>query len=1126
MPTRETLAKISKFLEAGDYSDALRLLEQHEAQELPPVDGKTRSRSTLVQLLRRIAGHDEASPKTEAQLWEACGCAHLEHNSTSQALECWARSAALCDDTQVAERSFALLSRCSLDERWKAHRTLKALRDSEASDRKVAAAASKWMVLLTSFFIKGSEAAVCDIKRATELLPDGDERDGLIAQSVFVTGQMEEPAAAADRMIKRAPNPYAYFLKLHVCTRSGDKQGFLNTFREGLSRLAGGAEILIVMLLSPVRDWDMSEELKKLQHQLDKLHNVAADAKPKLKRLINLHLTARESDEYATELLAIMPVVLPPGPWRESFEAFGQQQAALLRRWNHEDFQSPEGIEAAEGVRALFSHCPLRILEEDMWLRHGILKVERLFQPEHAGSSFSVLHHLVWRLNMVAEYIALRMLGEEAKSALEILDSFVPELDSLANRTSRTQELLQQTAQGQDPATLGKSLATIWQDPHCVSAPTGLLVSLGFTVLCMTTTLAIMRRYLMARAANSSTPVAFKRRVMTTAELHSLMTSLRPYVKGVDLGDIIFAYCGAAKRELRLVSANEFASGWKAICDLMKEAEEAYRMTKETEDKFLTTWLNRLEFQWVAVSKLFSRHRELHIEHIKPLIIEYTAILIAIGERDVYRKQWFRALNNLAFLFGSLGQHEEEERMLWGAITLVEADLARVKASEAKQAVRATLAELYTRAIPASFLAGHTLGMLAAFTLCQNMQLVRKMNRSPSARGQDAVVSKGSRYRLEDIVLMPFVSALPQESKAIEDWGGRENRRVGIVFYAYTEPMLHIGVFDCESRTAALEISGLNRPMSLFRDFSEHVSKLTRNSSRIVTKEAEDCRDLLSMLAPELLPPGRIRDVVDKCDVLVVVPFGVFHDFPFHWLLLEDQYLFESKLVLQNPTFLALHPGDERAVIGTSPSAVFFAGPGAPGADQHKGLLARYFPEMTSHPVDLQQGFHGNKETFLRSHDAAAILTMHAHFVLGKAPFESYFVLGGQGADTTRVEEPEALSLREVYEHEQCSFENTRLAVLSCCNTQDVIWRHSEAAGAATVFLARGVPSVLASLYPLDPEAARVFLEHFYAGLARGKKKYLAYHEAQKATFEQLRNDPRFGHPLYFSPWVLSGNPD
>lgn len=98
-----------------------------------------------------------------------------------------------------------------------------------------------------------------------------------------------------------------------------------------------------------------------------------------------------------------------------------------------------------------------------------------------------------------------------------------------------------------------------------------------------------------------------------------------------------------------------------------------------------------------------------------------------------------------------------------------------------------------------------------------------------------------------------------------------------------------------------------------------------------------------------------------------------------------------------------------------------------------------------------------------------------------------------------------------------------RLVVLSgCASAGGSLVPGEGVLGISTAFLAAGVTSVVATLWPVEDEATRVFVERFYDALGRGEPVGSALRRAKAKTAASAR----YADPFYWAGFVLIGDPD
>lgn len=144
-----------------------------------------------------------------------------------------------------------------------------------------------------------------------------------------------------------------------------------------------------------------------------------------------------------------------------------------------------------------------------------------------------------------------------------------------------------------------------------------------------------------------------------------------------------------------------------------------------------------------------------------------------------------------------------------------------------------------------------------------------------------------------------------------------------------------------------------------------------------------------------------------------------------------------------------------------------------------------------------------------RGRDRRGILHLATHGKAGLLPKDSYLVF----ADSRVPESEIPQRLRELYA--------VSLAVLSACETARGSLDESGAGvtGLGYTFEAARVKTVVATLWKLDSEAGRAFMESFYRHLAEGATVAGAMRQARSA----LRDSPGRSHPYYWAPFILIG---
>ncbi len=110
------------------------------------------------------------------------------------------------------------------------------------------------------------------------------------------------------------------------------------------------------------------------------------------------------------------------------------------------------------------------------------------------------------------------------------------------------------------------------------------------------------------------------------------------------------------------------------------------------------------------------------------------------------------------------------------------------------------------------------------------------------------------------------------------------------------------------------------------------------------------------------------------------------------------------------------------------------------------------------------------------------------------------------------------LEMHEIY---NLDWQGVSLVTLSTCNSgRGELAAGSDVIGLTRGFMFAGAPSVLATLWEVDDESTRLFMEEFYRQYTSGKSKPESLQIAQN----KLRSDPKWSHPCFWAPFVLWGD--
>ena len=98
---------------------------------------------------------------------------------------------------------------------------------------------------------------------------------------------------------------------------------------------------------------------------------------------------------------------------------------------------------------------------------------------------------------------------------------------------------------------------------------------------------------------------------------------------------------------------------------------------------------------------------------------------------------------------------------------------------------------------------------------------------------------------------------------------------------------------------------------------------------------------------------------------------------------------------------------------------------------------------------------------------------------------------------------------------------NAEMVTLSACHTGvNMVFPGDELHGLMRGFLYAGAPSLVASLWAVGDRSTTEMMSEMYSLINEGASKRTALRKAQLTVRAQ------YGHPYYWAPFVLMGNPD
>jgi CHAT domain-containing protein len=265
--------------------------------------------------------------------------------------------------------------------------------------------------------------------------------------------------------------------------------------------------------------------------------------------------------------------------------------------------------------------------------------------------------------------------------------------------------------------------------------------------------------------------------------------------------------------------------------------------------------------------------------------------------------------------------------------------------------------------------------------------------------------------------------------------------------------------------------------------------------------------EMLSLLRERIFAPLESLIAGER---LIIIPHGELHYIPFHALKAGDQYLIEDYEVSYAPSASvlklcrarrdAMHTAS-RAEDGLM-VALGLAESGTPSIEEEIRQLARLFPDAVT-----LTGAAATRENLFKAAPQARFLHLASHgFFRRDNPMFSFLKLADAQLNFYSL-----LDLQL----------NAEMVTLSACHTGvNKVFPGDELHGLMRGFLHAGAPSVIASLWAVSDHSTAELMREMYTAIRAGATKRAALRRAQLAIKDA------YGHPYYWAPFVLMGNPE
>lgn len=247
-------------------------------------------------------------------------------------------------------------------------------------------------------------------------------------------------------------------------------------------------------------------------------------------------------------------------------------------------------------------------------------------------------------------------------------------------------------------------------------------------------------------------------------------------------------------------------------------------------------------------------------------------------------------------------------------------------------------------------------------------------------------------------------------------------------------------------------------------------------------------------------------------DRLIVVPHGALHYVPFHALRRGGQYLVDRFEISFAPSAAVLKlcrarrddlDSQRASGSGGTGSLVAFGvvEAGTPNIEDEIAALGSIFPESVR-----VTGDEATRDNLMRLAPGARFLHLASHgYFRRDNPMFSFLKLSDSHLNFYSL-----LNLKI----------NAEMVTLSACHTGvNMVFPGDELHGLMRGFLYAGAPSLVTSLWAVSDRSTSEFMGEMYSSLRGGATKRASIRQAQLAIKDA------YGHPYYWAPFVLMGDP-
>ena len=278
------------------------------------------------------------------------------------------------------------------------------------------------------------------------------------------------------------------------------------------------------------------------------------------------------------------------------------------------------------------------------------------------------------------------------------------------------------------------------------------------------------------------------------------------------------------------------------------------------------------------------------------------------------------------------------------------------------------------------------------------------------------------------------------------------------------------------------------------------------------------CKGYNTFIAP-------IVDLIDSPEIIIAPESEIFQT-PFASLKDENgKYLSERVRIRLIPSLTTLKLIQDSPADYHCQTGALIVGDPKVGPVEFKGNIVELLPLPKAREeakmvarllrVSCLVGEQASKEEVLRRMQEVSLVHIAAH---GDAERGEIALAPGSSVIGIPKKEEVHLTMKDIAEVRI----RAKLVVLSCCHSASgKILTAEGVVGIARAFLGSGARSVVMSLWAVDDDATKAFMNVFYKCLVREK---LSASEALHQAMKKMRESTLYNHVKYWAPFVLLGD--